>query len=52
MIASLIFLLLFGTALSGFQDRRWLSLLLFFLSWFAIALLFVHHATSTLDVNL
>lgn len=52
MIATLIFLLLLATALSGFQDRRWLTLLLFFSSWVAIALLFMHHATSKLDVNL
>ncbi len=52
MIASLIFLLRLATVLSGFQDRRWLSLTLFFLSWFAIAMLFAHHATSELDINL
>ena len=52
MIASLIFLLLLATGLSGLQDRRWVTLSLFFASWIAIALLFLHHATDPLDVNL
>lgn len=52
MIASFIFLLLLATAISGLQSHRWMTLSLFFLSWIAIALLFAHHATSTLDVNL
>ena len=52
MIATGIFLLLLGSALSGLQDRRWLSLTLFFVSWVAIALLFAHHATDPLDISL
>ncbi len=52
MIATLIFLLLLATALSGLQDRRWVSLLLFFATWIAIGLLFAHHATDMLDISL
>ncbi|MCH2171972.1 DUF5993 family protein [Myxococcota bacterium] len=52
MIATGVFVLLLGTALSGLQDRRWLSVTLFFASWIAIALLFSHHATDTLDISL
>lgn len=52
MIASFIFLLLLATAVSGFQNHRWMTLTLFFLSWISIAMLFAHHATSKLDINL
>ena len=52
MIACGIFLLLLAAGLSGLQDRRWLTLTLFFASWIAIALLFVHHATDPLDISL
>ncbi|MCH2178554.1 MAG: DUF5993 family protein [Mariniblastus sp.] len=45
-------MLLLATALSGYQDRRWLTLSLFFVSLIAIALLFVHHATDPLDISL
>lgn len=52
MLAALIFLLLLAAALSGYQDRRWLSLTLFFASWIAIALLFLHHVSERLDISL
>ncbi len=52
MVASLIFMLLLATAMSGLQDRRGLTMLLFFASWVAIALLFAHHATDPLGINL
>lgn len=52
MVASGIFILLLATALSGLQDRRWVSLTLFFACWVAIALLFAHHATDPLDISL
>lgn len=52
MIPSGIFLLLFAAAVSGLQDRRWLSMALFFACWIAIALLFWHHASDTLNINL
>lgn len=52
MVATGIFLLLLATALSGLQDRRWVSLTLFFASWLAIALLFAHHASDQLDISL
>lgn len=52
MAASAIFLLLCATALSGLQNRRWVTITLFFISWVAIALLFDHHVTSSLDISL
>jgi hypothetical protein len=52
MIACGIFFLLLATGVSGFRDRPRLTMTLFFASWFAIALLFMHHATSQLDINL
>jgi len=52
MLAALIFLLLLATALSGYQDRRWVSLTLFFASWIAIALLFIHHVSERLPISL
>lgn len=52
MIPAAIFILLFLTALSGLRDYRGLTLWLYFLSWFAIALLFAHHATESLPINL
>lgn len=52
MAASAIFLLLLATALSGLQDRRWVTVALFLVSWVAIALLFNHHVTSSLDISL
>lgn len=52
MVAAVIFLLLFATAVCGLRNRRRLFLTLFFLSWIAIALLFVHHATDHLDISL
>ena len=52
MAATGIFILLLVTALSGLQDRRWVSLMLFFVCWIAIALLFTHHATDPLDISL
>ncbi len=52
LVATGIFLLLLLTALSGYQDRRWLTLLLYFASAIAIALLFMHHATDRLDISL
>lgn len=52
MIAAGIFLLLLAMVVSGFRDRPRLTMTLFFASWVAIALLFMHHATSELDINL
>ncbi len=52
MVASLIFMLLLATAMSGPQDRRGLAISLFFASWIAIALLFAHHATDSLPISL
>ena len=52
MIAALIFILLLAAVLSGYQDRRWLSLTLFFASWLAIAMLFIHHVSERLDISL
>lgn len=52
MAASAIFLLLCATAMSGLQDRRWVTLTLFFVSWGAIALLFNHHMTDALNISL
>ncbi len=52
MAASVIFLLLGATALSGLQNRRWVTLTLFFVCWIAIALLFRDHVSDRLDISL
>lgn len=52
MIASTIFLMLLMAALSGLQRRRWVTLALYFACLLSILLLFFHHATSHLDINL
>ena len=52
MIASAIFLCLFGLLCSMLRRKAWLSVILFFVSLILIVLLFMHHATESLDLNL
>ena len=52
MIASAIFLCLVGLLCSMLRRKAWLSVILFFVSLILIVLLFMHHATESLDLNL
>lgn len=52
MIASAIFFCLFGLLCSMLRRKAWLSVILFFVSLILIVLLFMHHATESLDLNL
>lgn len=49
---TLIFALLLATALIIiFNKRKWLILSSYVVSFIAVLLLFLHHVTSTLDLN-
>lgn len=52
MIAAAIFLLLFLVLLSMNFKQRLIPVVLFLISLFAIMLLFLHHATDALGINL
>ena len=52
MIASAIFLCLFGLLCSMLRRKAWLSVILFFISLILTVLLFIHHATDSLELNL
>ncbi len=52
MVAAAIFIIIGLTLLSGYWDKRWLSLLLFAMAWVAMILLFIHHITTDLGLNL
>ena len=52
MIASAVFLCLFGLLCSMLRRKAWLSVILFFVSLVLIMLLFMHHATDSLNLNL
>ncbi|MDG2423961.1 MAG: DUF5993 family protein [Phycisphaerales bacterium] len=51
MIAAGIFILLFLLLASMLKRRAWISVILFFISMALTILLFLHHATETLDLN-
>mgnify|MGYP004203128879 CR=1 FL=1 len=51
MIAAGIFLCLFLLLLSTLRRRGWVTTILFVLTLVLIALLFLHHATESLPIN-
>jgi hypothetical protein len=51
LLDTIIFILILFTLLAMRTGRRWLVLMLFFVSLAATMLLFNHHVTSTLDLN-
>ena len=51
MIAASIFLLLLITLLTTLTRRPRLTLLMFIVSWVAVLLLFLHHATDSLNLS-
>ena len=52
MIAAAVFLCLFALMCTMLRRKAWLSVLLFFVSLVLIVLLFMHHATDPLNLNL
>lgn len=52
MIAASIFMLLFFTLCSARLKKPGVTIVLFMISLAAIMLLFMHHATDALDINL
>jgi hypothetical protein len=52
MIASGIFFSLFVLLILTLRRHAWLTVLFFFLSLISMVLLFMHHATDRLNINL